>query len=148
MGTTACHADQSAGILLFYVYEMSVEEQVMTCPYCQGDATQGLERVTALGYRLFRCRPCRRTFNGMRQDSERNRTVARASLRWCPPDRAYAACSSAHTSPHRFWKSRRWSARETVSFRCRRKRKWSRSSSWAVQKRAADANEPKPRIGS
>ena len=43
----------------------------------------------------------------MRQDSERNRTVARASLRWCPPDRAYAACSSAHTSPHRSWKSRR-----------------------------------------
>jgi len=35
----------------------------MACPYCQGDATQGLDRVTALGYRLFRCRPCRRTFN-------------------------------------------------------------------------------------
>lgn len=35
----------------------------MTYPYCQGDATQELDRVTALGYRLFRCRPCRRTFN-------------------------------------------------------------------------------------
>jgi len=35
----------------------------MACPYGQGDATQELERVTALGYRLFRCRPCRRTFN-------------------------------------------------------------------------------------
>ena len=35
----------------------------MACPYCQGDATQELERTTALGYRLFRCRPCRRTFN-------------------------------------------------------------------------------------
>ncbi len=30
---------------------------------CQGDATQEMERATTLGYRLFRCRPCRRTFN-------------------------------------------------------------------------------------
>ena len=35
----------------------------MGCPYCQGDATQELARRTALGYRLFRCRLCRRTFN-------------------------------------------------------------------------------------
>ena len=35
----------------------------MACPYCQGDTTLELERRTALGYRLFRCRPCRRTFN-------------------------------------------------------------------------------------
>ncbi len=35
----------------------------MGCPYCQGDTTQALKRTTALGYRLFRCRPCRRTFN-------------------------------------------------------------------------------------
>jgi transposase-like protein len=35
----------------------------MACPYCQGDATQELPRRTSLGYRLFRCRPCRRTFN-------------------------------------------------------------------------------------
>src|SRR5689334_5057413 len=35
----------------------------MTCPYCQGEATQALERTTALGYRLSRCRPCRRTCN-------------------------------------------------------------------------------------
>ncbi len=35
----------------------------MSCPYCQGDATRELGCVTAWGYRLFRCRPCRRTFN-------------------------------------------------------------------------------------
>ncbi len=35
----------------------------MACPYCQGDATQELERTTAMGYRMYRCRPCRRTFN-------------------------------------------------------------------------------------
>ena len=40
-----------------------VEEGAMACPYCQGDVTQTAEWVTALGYRLFRCRPCRRTFN-------------------------------------------------------------------------------------
>ena len=35
----------------------------MACPYCQGDASQELDRRTALGYRLFRCRPCQHTFN-------------------------------------------------------------------------------------
>ncbi len=35
----------------------------MACPYCQGDATQALDRVTVWGYCVFRCRPCRRTFN-------------------------------------------------------------------------------------
>jgi len=35
----------------------------MACPYGQGDATQEMDRTTALGYRVFRCRPCRRTFN-------------------------------------------------------------------------------------
>jgi putative transposase len=40
----------------------------MVCPYCQGDATQALDRATVLGYRRFRCRLCRRTFN------ERTRT--------------------------------------------------------------------------
>ncbi len=35
----------------------------MGYPYCQGDATQEVERATAWGYRLFRCRPCRRTLN-------------------------------------------------------------------------------------
>ncbi len=35
----------------------------MPCPYCQTNATQELARTTALGYRLFRCRSCRRTFN-------------------------------------------------------------------------------------
>jgi putative transposase len=35
----------------------------MACPYGQGDATQQLDRRTTLGYRLFRCQPCRRTVN-------------------------------------------------------------------------------------
>ncbi len=35
----------------------------MPCPYCQTSATQELPRTTMLGYRVFRCRPCRRTFN-------------------------------------------------------------------------------------
>jgi len=43
---------------------------------------------------------------GLRQDSERNRAVACVSLPWLGPDGAYAACSTAHTSPHRSWKSR------------------------------------------
>ena len=44
---------------------------------------------------------------GMRQESERIEALARIS----PPspglDRCYAACSSAHTSPHRSWNRRR-----------------------------------------
>jgi len=36
---------------------------MMVCPYCQGDVTRERERTTALGYHLFRRRPCRRTFN-------------------------------------------------------------------------------------
>jgi len=40
-----------------------MEETTMGCPYCQGNATQELQRATALGYRQYRCRPCRRTFN-------------------------------------------------------------------------------------
>src|SRR5260370_21108004 len=43
--------------------EACEEEGRMSCPYCEGDATQELERATALGYRMSRCRPCRRTFN-------------------------------------------------------------------------------------
>ena len=35
----------------------------MTCPYGHGTVTQELQRRTPLGYRLFRCRHCRRTFN-------------------------------------------------------------------------------------
>jgi len=42
-----------------------------------------------------------------RQDSERKRAVARTSLRWPLPDGPYAACSTAHTSPHRSWNRRR-----------------------------------------
>ena len=55
---------------------------------------------------------------GKRQDSERNRVVARVSLQWPRPDVAYAACSTAHTSPHRSWNRRRCSAKDTVSFIC------------------------------
>lgn len=36
---------------------------MIACPSCQGAATVQLKRVTTLGYRLFRCRPCRRIFN-------------------------------------------------------------------------------------
>jgi len=35
----------------------------MVCPSCQGNATLERERMTALAYRLYRCRPCRRPFN-------------------------------------------------------------------------------------
>jgi transposase-like protein len=35
----------------------------MTCPHCQTDHTQKLDRVTDLGYSRFRCRRCRRRFN-------------------------------------------------------------------------------------
>jgi len=35
----------------------------MTCPYCQGKATQELARTTVWGYRLRRCRPCLHSFN-------------------------------------------------------------------------------------
>jgi len=104
---------------------------MLACPYCQGDATQELDRVTALGYRLYRCRPCRRTFNERtgtpfnrkRQDSERSWAVVRVSLRWPLPDGIYAACSSARTAPHCSWNRRRCSAKETVSFICWRQRK-------------------------
>jgi len=48
----------------------------MACPYCQEDATQELDRTTALGYQLFRCRPCRRTFN--------ERTGTPFNLSWPP----------------------------------------------------------------
>jgi len=53
--------DSRSGILL--LLSRCIEEETMACPYCQGNATQEVERTTALGYRLFRCRPCRRTFN-------------------------------------------------------------------------------------
>jgi len=43
----------------------------------------------------------------MRQDSERNRAMVRVGRRWPRPDVAYAACSTVHTSSHRFWKRRR-----------------------------------------
>lgn len=43
--------------------ERRAEEGTLGCPSCQEDATQELARWTALGDRLFRCRPCRRTCN-------------------------------------------------------------------------------------
>jgi len=46
-----------------------------------------------------------------------------------------------------FRKRRRCSARETASLKRVRGRKWSRSSSWAVQNRAAESKEPNPRMG-
>ena len=35
----------------------------MPCPSCAAPATIELPRTTTLGYRLFRCRACRRTCN-------------------------------------------------------------------------------------
>lgn len=35
----------------------------MACPYCAEVATNELRRRTALGYRMFRCCSCQRTFN-------------------------------------------------------------------------------------
>ena len=43
----------------------------------------------------------------MRQDSERSQARERVSLRWVSSDRAYAACSTAHTAPQRSWNRRR-----------------------------------------
>jgi transposase-like protein len=33
------------------------------CPYCSSAATTPLSRKTSLGYKVFRCRECRRVFN-------------------------------------------------------------------------------------
>ncbi len=35
----------------------------MPCPHCSSATTSSLSRITQLGYRMFRCRNCRRTFN-------------------------------------------------------------------------------------
>ena len=35
----------------------------MPCPHCRSTATTGRKRRTALGYRRFSCRSCRRRFN-------------------------------------------------------------------------------------
>jgi len=83
----------------------------------------------------------------LRQDSERNQAVGRVNVLVVDLTSPYAAWSTAHTSPQRSWNKRRCSAKETVSFRCWRERRWSRSSSWAEQKRAAASKEPKPRMG-
>src|SRR5260370_23684677 len=35
----------------------------MNCPYCASPRTKEQRKITALGYRTFRCSDCRRTFN-------------------------------------------------------------------------------------
>ena len=35
----------------------------MKCPHCQSTRVSPLQRQTSLGYGLFRCKPCRRTFH-------------------------------------------------------------------------------------
>ncbi len=35
----------------------------MSCPYCAAPTTTEMRRRTTLGYRMFRCRACRRTCN-------------------------------------------------------------------------------------
>ncbi len=35
----------------------------MSCPHCAATITTALSRRTTLGYRMFRCRTCRRTCN-------------------------------------------------------------------------------------
>ncbi len=35
----------------------------MTCSYCASPRTKEQRKITALGYRTFRCSDCRRTFN-------------------------------------------------------------------------------------
>jgi len=59
-------------------------------------------QLIVLNRHVARPRPTRK-----RQDSERNRAAMRVSLRRHLPDVAYAACSTAHTSPHRSWNKRR-----------------------------------------
>ena len=35
----------------------------MNCPHCASPRTKEQPKITALGYRTFRCSDCRRTFN-------------------------------------------------------------------------------------
>jgi len=35
----------------------------MSCPHCAAPTTTQMARRTTLGYRMFRCRACRRTYN-------------------------------------------------------------------------------------
>ncbi len=35
----------------------------MSCPHCAATVTTALSRRTTLGYRMVRCRACRRTYN-------------------------------------------------------------------------------------
>src|SRR5690348_650789 len=62
-----------SGILL--LLRRCAEEGTMICPYCEGNATQEVARQTTLGYRLFRCWPCRRTCNERTGTSFKHRHV-------------------------------------------------------------------------
>lgn len=35
----------------------------MDCPHCQSTSVSSLQRKTSLGYDMYRCKECRRTFN-------------------------------------------------------------------------------------
>ena len=37
--------------------------QFMDCPHCHSTRFSTLQRTTSLGYTLFRCKDCRRTYN-------------------------------------------------------------------------------------
>ncbi len=39
------------------------EERTMDCPYCASTAPKQQTKQTSLGYRIFRCSVCQRTFN-------------------------------------------------------------------------------------
>src|ERR1051326_618930 len=39
------------------------KEYPMNCPYCASTVTKERTKQTALGYRMFRCSACKRTFN-------------------------------------------------------------------------------------
>jgi putative transposase len=41
----------------------SSSQDLMNCPHCQSTELSRLQRTTNLGYAVFRCKNCRRTFN-------------------------------------------------------------------------------------
>ncbi len=90
------------------VYAGGVDAVIGLIEQMQAIAVAQQEQIAVLSARV----------KGKRQDSERKRAVAHVTLQWPQPDVAYAACSTAHTSPHRSWNRRRCSAKDTVSFIC------------------------------
>ncbi len=81
-------------------------------------SSSGKERSTSLPYHFPPASQKAKVELRMRQDSERKQAVAHVRLRGHLPDLAYAACSTAHTSPQRSWNRRRCSAKEIVSLMC------------------------------